>query len=283
MKRILLLFMTFTLILASASCSSNTNDIVTSDTKQSSLTETTTTKTNADETTSTINTNVNSTIFSNDIAACNNRYGFRSIEDLHTYLTTGSTNPEDYTAPTKPLGSLKYMPSAEYLQSQGYLPLLDIFDINENLFDSVEAYFQRNNNGGIHYWYYLDDIYIGVDYVGNYTSKTTSQHYAYLNGLSTNSELSEMTNVNSILVRTHGSYEVVYELTNNIKKRANILIDDFYITVDFNAYSTNSTIAHDYETFLTSEKYVAFAPLFSDNQKAFETAIATMVNGAVKE
>ena len=91
---------------------------------------------------------------------CSIEYLFGSVEDLNTYITTGSKDIKDYLfAPHTPLDD---MPEATVINAYGYHSVYEFFTFDEANFDSVEASFTFTESGNIIYKYYLDNIFVTI-------------------------------------------------------------------------------------------------------------------------
>ena len=238
------------------------------------------------ESTSDIRTPMETT--DNNYVGCYIAYIFYSIDDLTTYVTTGSTDLKDYKY--EPDYPLTQTPSPEKIESRGgYIPISDYFTIDESLFDSVEVGFSLYE-GSVHYFYVFDNnLYITMDYVGNDPSETTLSHYAKRQGLSMSEDSIVVFDPNAqiengLSVRSYGNCDVVYVVKNSLKRAAYILIDGFYIMISNTAASDYfGTVEQDYAEFMTSPKYAPFAALFADDQETFEAAVMSMVEKAAAE
>ncbi len=205
---------------------------------------------------------------------------FYSIEDLDRYVTTGSLNLEDYKyAPDTPLDKIF---SPELLRSQRYSSIYRFFDFEEDIFDSVEVEVKQGEDGRFSYCYYLDDVCILIRYVG--TKATTLSAYAEHQKISITADSSATLHPDTLVDNGYktakcGEFDIVYTMKDGAKRAVSIVIDGLYIAVrpcvEVSAYF--DTEEQVYADFMTSPKYAAFSPLFSDDQETFEAAVMGMV------
>ncbi len=131
------------------------------------------------------------------------------------------------------------------------------------------------------YWYVLDGIKIKTQHVGKASGKTTLDFYKQIhkNDFSIDSKITADSNVtlrNGYSIRTCGEYEVVYTIKDNVVWESYVLIDGYLISVNACGYSHAESAEQAYATFMTSPKYAAFSPLFSDDQETFEAVVMGM-------
>lgn len=288
MKKQLSLFIIFVLIFTLVGCSTAPAKTIGEATTEATTVNTAdaTTATNTADTTATVNTEDR-----NFMVSCAIQYGFYSVEDMHTYLTTGSTDINDYRyAPDYPLSQT---PSPEVFLSIGYMPISEILEIDESLFDEVYASFSFNDDGSVTYLYQFDKTKILIRPAFTNPGETISQYYARLNNITLTNDSTATLNPDLSNSQTSSSaanyvikkccdYEVFYPLRNGIKKAALFLINGYQVTINFNSSSTDKTVIEDYNNFISAEKNAVFIPFFSDDQQVFETAVTAMINRVSK-
>ena len=204
---------------------------------------------------------------------------FYSIEDLDRYVTTGSLNLEDYKY--APNGNFSGIYSPELLQSQPYSSIYRFFDFEEDIFDCVRVSISLEENDRYEYSYYLDDVWIIIQYVG--TKATTLSTYAERRKISITADSSATLQSDTLVNNGYktekcGEFDVVYTMKDGEKRDASIVIDGFFILVlpcvEVSAYFDTEEQA--YANFMTSPKYAAFSSLFSDDPQTFEAAVMGM-------
>ena len=214
-------------------------------------------------------TTIESSISIEDVP-CAIEYLFGSIADMETFIYTRSKRQEDYTF--RPLVPLEDIPAVDL--SKKYLPLASLLEIDEDKFVYHEASFKRTEDGGIEFWYYLDDVYIRIEKTG-FSSATdvvrSDLSYGYHQGFSEYD--STLTTANGYFVRAAGKADIVYKLQNGIKKTAIVVVDGFKVTILNTAYSSDNTVAEDYQNFLKSDKTQSIAAFFDNDQTRFQTAM----------
>ena len=200
-------------------------------------------------------------------------FWFKSIQDLHTFATTLSTDPENYK--TRPFYDFKTL--EDYFEPEefaDYQPIDQYFDIDEEEFDSVEAGFGIGDNGNMEYGFCLDDIFIWIYHV---KSDSISECYIRKAEMESNDQrfqdYSSADHLqNGHLLKTTSDTEVIYYVKDGIKREIHFLIGNAYIRV-YGAVFYGTDVAKIYEEILTNPKYSEFAPLFSDDEEIFNQAI----------
>ena len=196
---------------------------------------------------------------------------------MHTYLTTGSRNPEDYSkAPDMPLDKI---PSNEDFKCDGYKDLRQIFSFNEEAFDSVEASFSYTDRGCVIYRYYMDSLHITVEYT-SYDDLVDC--YAYKR----NKTVSEMNVKNysssnyrgtEYELRKQSDFDVLYYNVDGMIKVTSFIIDNCFITINGTYHvPDDGLVSKCYETFMSDPKYAPFAAFFSDDDATFESAVKAL-------
>lgn len=208
--------------------------------------------------------------------ACQIEYLFRSARDLHTYVTMGSKNIEDYTSP--PLTPLEDMPASTVIKAYGYHSIYEYFNFNEKDFDSVEASFMFTDDGDIVYRYYLDNVLVIIQPT---VSDDVLECYAQRKGVgmkdgdvtsfSTSSDLTS-----GLVLRERPDCDIMYRVENGIRKQAFFAIGGSYITISSIVYSDDSSATSDFLDFVTATKTSAFSAFFSDDDSVVKNAIANI-------
>ncbi|MBP5209756.1 MAG: hypothetical protein J6125_02735, partial [Clostridia bacterium] len=88
-------------------------------------------------------------------------YEFRSMQDMHTYITTGSTDSDDYQYPG---GILFNQTAAERAREYGYRPLWQYFDIDPEQYErNVCGFsFDADRPRILHTVYCMDEIGVSL-------------------------------------------------------------------------------------------------------------------------
>ena len=208
------------------------------------------------------------------VEVCSIEYLFGSVEDLNTYITTGSRDENDYAfAPGTPLED---MPEARVINARGYRSVYEFFTFDEAAFDSVEASFTFTESGSIIYRYYLDNILVMIR-----PAETDDLLECYKSGMTT--DLTEddvlaysenMTCANGHVLRENADCSVMYRVVDGVKKTAHFIIKNFYVTVNGTYYSDAASLSEDFNDFMTDQDATAFSSFFSDDDDAFSNAVA---------
>jgi hypothetical protein len=207
----------------------------------------------------------------NSPSACSIEYIFFSIEDMHTYLTTGSTDLRDYKIP--PDTKLEDIFPADKIRAMGYLPLTELFDIDGIEFDYCNASFQYED-GELAFRYYLDGMLILISPIKE-TNQQTLEYFTKqynIDSSKISSYSSDLNLDNGYILRHSENFDIIYTVENNIKKHATFVVDGFRVTINSVARSSASTMALDYQAFLSSPNSAPFAALFSNNEQVFQSA-----------
>lgn len=206
--------------------------------------------------------------------ACLPFHWFNSIQDLHTFATTLSTDPNNYqSSPTYGFEMLKsYYERKDFAN---YQPIDQYFDIDEEKFDSVEAGFGFDDNGNIQYGFCLDDIFIWINHV-----ESDSISKCYVRNAEMESADKKMQDYSSVdnlqnghVLRSTSDKEVIYYVKDGIKREIHFLIGNAYIRV-YGAVYFEKDAAKIQEEILTNPKYACFAALFSEDDETFNNTLA---------
>ena len=210
-----------------------------------------------------------------DLAACYIEYFFYSVADLHTYVTTGSDDLTDYSAP--PAYAFEDMLASKVILACGYTSLMELFEFDESLFDMVEASFSYSDSRKMCYRYYLDDVCVTVfpmkqrsliDCYSEHRQETlTVQDLAAYSAESITAQRGHV-------LRTVGDTEVIYYVKDGVTREAHVMMGNAYVIVNCAIYSDKNTVAQEFADFMTDEKTAAFAKLFSSDDVVLQSVIA---------
>ena len=206
--------------------------------------------------------------------ACSIEYLFGSVEDLNTYITTGSKDIQDYSfAPHTPLED---MPEAQIINARGYRSVYEFFSFDEADFDSVEASFTFTESGSIIYKYYLDNIFVTIQPV-----KTDNLFECYKNWIMLNlteDDITIYTKNNTYtgghVLRENADCNVMYYMVNGVKRVAGFIMNNCYVTINGTWFSDDTTLSKDFNDFMTNKEATAFSSFFSDDDDVFNNAAA---------
>ena len=279
MKRLVILLIAVLIVLPLASCSTDTPSLDPSEnstTNHREQTQDSTEDSKESNETSSRNPEEQTTQKQEDgYDACFIEYFFYSVADLHTYVTTGSQNLADYSAP--PEYAFEDMLAPKVILACGYAPLTGLFDCDESLFDTVQASFSYSDSGKMRYRYYMDDTCVTVfpmekrsliDCYSDRRQETLTQK----DFLDYTAE-SLATDKGHILRRV-GDIEVIYYIKDGVTKEAHVMMGDAYVIVNCAIYSDKNTVAQEFADFMTDEKTAAFAKLFSSDDVVLQSVIA---------
>lgn len=207
--------------------------------------------------------------------ACSIEYLFSSVKDLNTYITTGSTDIEDYLfAPHTPFND---MPEAKLINAYGYNSIYEYFTFDETTFDSVEASFTFTESGSIIYKYYFDNIFVTIQPV---ESDNLLECYKSRKNIVLNDDVSLYTKnnhyANGHMLRENLDCNIMYYVVNGVKKEAHLIIGNSYVTINGTWYSDNTSLSKDFNEFMANKDVTAFSSFFSDDDIVFNNAIAKM-------
>ena len=211
-------------------------------------------------------------------AECSIEYLFGSVEDLNTYITTGSKDSKDYLS--APLTPLNDMPEAKVINAYGYHSIYEFFAFDEAGFDSVEASFTFTESGSIIYKYYLDNIFITIQPV-----KTNNLLECYKSRKKVNLTEDDIimytknnTSANGHVLRENADCNVMYYVVNGVKKEAHFLTNNSYVTINGTWFSDDASLSEDFIDFMTNKDATAFSSFFSEDDDVFNNATAKAKN-----
>ncbi len=216
-------------------------------------------------------------------SSCAKQNYFYSVKDLETYLSTGSTAPEDYiqVPDFEYFSSVSGYKTNEYIK-QGYISLKDVFGINIDETDSFNSLsYSLLDSGSICFDYFFDtNNYINVEYNPKYFSKMTTTDYfvAYSNYsgrpyVATNYEKSSNT-TSKYAYRQVGEDEVVYTYKEGIPTSVAMIIGDYYIRISSaGGFSEPDEAKKAYDEFMQSEEFAPLAAFFSEDDEVFAEAV----------
>ena len=206
--------------------------------------------------------------------ACSIEYLFSSVEDLNTYITTGSKDIEDYLfAPHTPFND---MPEAKVINAYGYNSIYEYFTFDETNFDSVGASFTFTESGSIIYKYYFDNIFVTIQPVES--DNLLECYKSRKNIILTEDDISIYTKNNIYtdghILRENVDCNVMYYVVNGVKKEAHFIINNTYVTINGTWFSDDTSLSKDFNDFMTNKDATAFSSFFSDVDNVFNNATA---------
>ncbi len=225
---------------------------------------------------------------------------FSSSKDLHTYMTTGSTNLEDYEE--APSVDLEGLFSPEFLKERsGYKSLSDCFCVDESLFESVFASYRVGYHTYpgvppkliVEYSYEFSDgdIYnidsnwmsISINRIDNYGNWKCNTLQDCVRATETD-EFEFTTYSGSLLdtvqdgyvLRKYGEDEVIYKISGGAPRCVYLKSGDYILRLSVPVHYDleNYTDILIFDEFMTDEKYKPFAAIFSEDQEVFNAAMA---------
>ena len=218
-------------------------------------------------------------------------YRFFSAEDLHTYITTGSEDPADYPDSLYPL-ELESYPSPEHLKI-GYLPIADLFDLDETTLDALSYLTIYSNSEIIRFTYNFAEN--GLDRAFVITIKYVREEQNIDNTNVQNNtliytDMAEKDKHDECLIQqtvngTKFEYVTKYGVINKVifeYGNYNINIHGLGLLRDD---ATKEDFETTYDRFMTLPETSAFAPFFSEDStvraqafEKFETNFAAVKN-----
>ena len=215
-------------------------------------------------------------IFSTEAIECR----FYSVEDLETYLFTGSTRATNYEI----LPEFDTFPQIddhktyEYAKA-GYVSLEKAYGICIDDIDSFDSVTFQLSRDFIIYKYYFDTnlitvIFSPVCFKGLSTSDYYSALSDYLSVSYSPIRYAESLNiVDGYVSRECGEKEIVYTYRNGIPRIAGILQDDYFISVTTASSSDVEEARTEYLHFMASKDFASVSALFSTDPETFGTAL----------
>lgn len=203
-------------------------------------------------------TNVSSTTKRNPIA-CVPPYRFYSIEDLETYIRTGSTDVSDYSrAPYSGFNHFSETMYEKRIKNQiPYISIQKLLGIDAANFESIQAGVDYWSDGGGYYYYFVDDLaYIVTEYVGDMSLHEWCAKYRISTGD----------------VKRLAGVDIVYGREEDV----HFVVDGFYIRIQIRGrgYAEKSEAIR--QEFLTSEKTACLSVFFSENETKISEALSAM-------
>lgn len=219
--------------------------------------------------------------------SCWIEYIFYSIEDMHTYITTGSTDLEDYNhAPDMPLEDIH---DAAKVRALGYLPLSKIMDVEGEMFDSHWVTFQIIDFSSVIYRYYFDDICVEITNTIETENQTALSVYSQLRNQSATDAVLYSPDIkiqDGVVVRRHNETDVIYRYKDGVKASVGFIFGDYYVTL-IQRKITNDSKCPDadarmeaYQAFLSDSKMEPFVPFFSDDEQIFNAQVDRIISAA---
>lgn len=216
------------------------------------------------------------------VGICPPFHWFGSIRDLDTFITTGSTDPVDYQF--RPLFGFAALESLALEDFADYQPIERYFSFNKNDFQTSKGGVgYENESPFVKYSYILDNVGISIHQVkaDNISECYVRRESMNLSGEKITDYTSTTTLKRAHMLRKVADYDVIYYMEYGVIREVHFLIGNTYISVFSNiAYHDESEalfaekVAKIQEEILTDPKYSCFAPLFSDDEKVFNSAIA---------
>lgn len=215
-------------------------------------------------------------IFSQDAIECR----FYSIEDLETYLFTGSTQAIDYAILPEfdAFPQINDYKTHEYAKV-GYVSLEKIYGISVDDVDSFDSVTFQLSTDFIVYNYYFDTNCITVIYSpGCFKGLSTADYYSAYSNYSLASysptryaESSKV--VDGYVLREYGEKEIVYTYRNGIPRIAGMLQGEYFLSITTASSSDVETARTEYLNFMTSDDFASISALFSTDLETFGAAI----------
>lgn len=203
-------------------------------------------------------------------------YCFSSIKDMHTYISTGSTNDDDYSELPHP--SFDIFPDNKTLLEQGYRSINEYFEFDENDFKAKEIRFSVSDlTGRFKYVYEMDNVMITIqpaigDNIVECYSKVKNKDLSEKDFEEFSSEIKID---KGQILRENNEFELIYKVANGRIEAAHFLIGNTYIKIGIIWSVENGTDEEAHKAFSEEEKYEPFAKFFSDDdevvKKAFES------------
>ena len=210
------------------------------------------------------------------------QWTFYSLEDFETFLYTDSRNPADYS--TTPYPNLSGIPGSDAFLNHYISPKV-LFGDDPHLLDSLRYCGITLNGSEVTFGYYFGDFYIvliyepnalrgntTVDYYREYHATRPAERYEFFDNLQATKQ-----HESGYIVRPVGGYDPIYKFENNILQNIRFVVDDYLVgiirTYDFSPGDT----VQNFQTFMTQASTAPVAPLFSEDDKAFESALSKIV------
>lgn len=209
--------------------------------------------------------------------ACAISYRFSSIKDMHTYISTGSTNADDYSELPNP--SFDIFPDNKRLLEQGYKSIHEYFEFDENDYEDTEAYFTVSDlSGKFEYVYAMDNVMIIIqpavgDNIVECYSKERNKDFSKKDFSTFESEVKI---AKGQMLRENNDFEVIYRVESGLVKEACFLIGNMYIRMGIITSRENKTDIEAYQAFNKEEKYEPFVKFFSDDDEVVKKAIESI-------
>lgn len=212
------------------------------------------------------------------LTGCAIEHMFYSVEDLNTYITTGSRNIEDYLfTPDTPLEDI---PDAKMINTYygGYHSIYEYFTFEETSFDYVAASFTFTDSGNIIYKYYLDNVFITVRPA---KSDNLLECYKIEKNIALTKDEVSIYTKNTVysdghVLRENVDCSVMYYVINGVKKEAGFLVGDSFVTINGTWRSDKASLPNDYNAFMANIDTIAFSSFFSDDDHVFSMAISKL-------
>ncbi len=219
-----------------------------------------TTMPSADITTvpTTQSTNASSTTRRNTIA-CAPPYRFYSIEDLETYIRTGSTDVSDYSrAPYSGFNHFSETMYVKRIKNQiPYISIQKLLGIDAANFESIQAGVHYWSDGGGYYYYFVDDLaYIVTEYVGDMSLNEWCAKYRISTGD----------------VKRLAGVDIVYGCEEDV----HFVVDGFYIRIQIGGHGDAEKEKAIRQEFLTSEKTASLSAFFSKDETKISGTLSVM-------
>ena len=222
-------------------------------------------------------------LFAHDVVV----HSFASVEDLETYLYTGSTDDSDYATPPDfdAFSSITGYTMHKYLQT-GYLPLNEVFGTDPDSSDKFDIVTFSIPSGSIVFQYYYDDICIDTIYLRDQSEEISASGYyeAYCDYASV--EYQPLSYAQSgytgsgYVTRTVGENEIVYRVENGVPRQAVVCLDKWIVKISVASSEDDATAEEQFNAFMSSDEMSALTALFSDNASALQSQLAELEGNA---
>ena len=218
---------------------------------------------------------------------------FSSAADLHNFITTGSTDPTDYSDTGWSIYcDLEYVMEAyppEKHIKDGYVNIENLLGIDEDILGPSGAGFVMYK--GITYLYCFDnDIDICVKSLHRYPKGTTMLSYYTTEGIiyklqSYDKNKTDYAEYTGHVFRSIDDFDILYSYKNGFIREINFVIDGYYISIylsydldDQTKEEVNSVI----QNFMTSEETSNLSVWLSPDDEAIKKSIQK-VSYAIKD
>ena len=219
-----------------------------------------------------------------------NENAFYSIQDLETYLFTGSTKNSDYLCVPQfdNFPRVDDQKTNEYIRV-GYISLKEVFGVDIDKIESFNSVTFQIVSGGVMFKYYFDKNCITTIYSPKHFENisTTEYYSAYCNYLSKQYTLFNYAKSSSVVdgyvLRKTDKQEIIYTYRDGIPKIAGMVIGDYFVSVTTASSSNVDEALAEYTQFMNSNEFAAISAIFSPVSEVFDDAIKKAEKFEVKQ